>query len=329
MHTGDNNEDALGARTSHRGSLIWGLVVVLLGVIILWMSLSVSRNKADEVLLLPLTASPSVVAASSWVHEMSTPMPASKPTLPPTPSIPSPSATPISLALDPVDRNSDWNPFFQTFDDVEMALVPPGCFKMGSVGVYSNEAPVHDQCFDTPFWIDVYEVTNGQYGTPGYFRGDRLPRETISWFEAAAFCATRDMRLPTEAEWEYAARGPDSPLYPWGNRFEEDYVVYRGNSDGHTGDIGGIAASQSWVGAVDMSGNVGEWVSSLYWLYPYDSSDGREVSGTIDGVNPRVIRGGSWWTIYPLDLRAMTRSWSIPTNASITVGFRCARSYAQ
>ncbi|MBN1430924.1 MAG: SUMF1/EgtB/PvdO family nonheme iron enzyme [Anaerolineae bacterium] len=276
-------------------------------------------------LSLPVTAQPprSMVTPTSIRPSM--------PTHTPTPmTIPSPEHTinpALVLASAGVRGNSDWVPYSQTFDGVEMALVPVGCFEMGSMGVYSNEAPVHEQCFDAPFWIDVYEVSNEQYGSSGYFQGDNLPRELVSWFDAAAFCKGRGMRLPTEAEWEYASRGPDGLLYPWGGRFLENGVVYRGNSDGHTRGIDTGAGNQSWVGAFDMSGNVGEWVSSLYRVYPYDAMDGREVGGDIDGTNARVIRGGSWWTVYPLDLRAATRYGSIPTNVSNHVGFRCARSH--
>lgn len=251
----------------------------------------------------------------------------------PTPSItpsPAPTADPaLDLAEQGVDDNSDWTAYIQTFDEVKMALVPVGCFRMGAVGVYRNEVPVHEICFNTPFWIDMSEVSNNQYGAPGYFEGDELPHETVSWFEAVAFCEVRGGRLPTEAEWEYAARGPDDLPYPWGARFVDGYAVYRNNSGGSTQCTDRRPDGQSWVGALDMSGNVGEWVSSLYKLYPYDAMDGREADGSTDGVNARVIRGGSWWTVYPLDLRTAVRYGSIPTNVSNYVGFRCARSYQE
>jgi formylglycine-generating enzyme required for sulfatase activity len=105
-----------------------------------------------------------------------------------------------------------------------MALVPAGCFPMGSNDGDFDEQPVHQICFDTPFWIDVTEVTNGQFAalsgqaerSSNWTDADR-PRETVTWVEADAFCRLRGARLPTEAEWEYAAREPDGLVYPWGN----------------------------------------------------------------------------------------------------------------
>lgn len=83
--------------------------------------------------------------------------------------------------------------------------------------------------------------------------GDERPVENITWFEAHTFCELRDTRLPTEAEWEYAARGPDNLNYPWGNEFEEDFVVYQNNSDDQTATVGSRTPGASWVGTLDMS----------------------------------------------------------------------------
>ena len=111
--------------------------------------------------------------------------------------------TPRSLGFEPVTRNDDWAPFVEKFDGVEMALVPAGCLKMGSTDEqvddamrqcerlrgagncerswYQHEQPVETLCFDEPFWIDVYEVTNVQYGSSGEWSGDELPREQVNW----------------------------------------------------------------------------------------------------------------------------------------------------
>lgn len=222
----------------------------------------------------------------------------------------------------PVTANFQWTPVFQEFDGVEMALVPVGCFMMGSESGDSDEVPVHEQCFDEPFWIDAYEVTNAQYGSEGSFSGDNLPREPVDWYKATAHCESRGARLPTEAEWEYAARGPDGLVFPWGNELIADNVVYDQNSGGATADVGSRPDGASWVGAYDMSGNVWEWVSSLYQDYPYDATDGREVDGVSDA---RVRRGGSGNDNSSL-LRAADRNWNLPDIMFSGLGFRCARS---
>lgn len=214
----------------------------------------------------------------------------------------------------------------QDFDGVPMVLVPAGCFMMGS----GREA--HEQCFDQPFWIDQTEVTQAQFARLGgvkanvnRFTGDQRPVERITWFEARDFCALRGARLPTEAEWEYAARGPDNLVYPWGNEFIADNVVYRGNSGYQTANVGSRPGGASWVGALDMSGNVGEWTGSLYEPYPYDATDGREA----DTVNRRNVlstgRGGSFGDTGD-DLRAAGRNYRYPDYVNLNIGYRCARS---
>jgi len=234
---------------------------------------------------------------------------------------------PIGFPGNPATSNAGWAPLIREFDGVPMALVPIGCFMMGSTDGDDDELPVHQQCFVEPFWIDVYEVTNAQYGSVGAFYGDLLPREVISWFAATAYCEGRGARLPTEAEWEYAARGPDALIYPWGNEFIADYVTYDLNAiwTTHTTDVGSRPEGVSWVGAYDMGGNVWEWVSSLYMPYPYDATDGREVGAHIDSVSRRVVRGGSYH--HPdLSARAANRRWVHPTGAQAYYGMRCARS---
>jgi formylglycine-generating enzyme required for sulfatase activity len=225
-------------------------------------------------------------------------------------------------------RNTDWEPFIQAFDGVEMVLVPAGCFMMGSENGEDDERPVHEVCFDDPFWLDRYEVTNGQFAQfngqaelPSYSTEDNRPREQVTWFEARTFCESRGGRLPTEAEWEYAARGPENWEYPWGNEFDGVRVVWNTTQ---TMDVGSIPNGSSWVGALDLSGNVWEWVSSLYWSYPYDASDGRESN--IDTTNSRVLRGSSWWDDNALNRRVGYRFKFNPVFGYRNRGFRCARS---
>jgi formylglycine-generating enzyme required for sulfatase activity len=232
-----------------------------------------------------------------------------------------------------VTFNKQWTLQFQTFNGVEMALVPSGCFVMGSANGDSNEQPVTKICFDKPFWIDRTEVTQGQFkalagkaANPPAFVGDNRPVENVTWFEARDYCASRGARLPTEAEWEYAARGPDALIYPWGNAFRRTNVVYWTSSDQQTAEVGSRPEGASWVGALDMSGNVEEWTNSIYRPYPYDANDGRERDSDASVV--RVLRGGSWNN--PFDsgnLRTAYRGRDFASVSYFVDGFRCAHSY--
>lgn len=219
-----------------------------------------------------------------------------------------------------------WRAVIETIDGVEMALVPPGCFPMGSAANAGedDEYPRHIQCFDAPFWIDRYEVSNDDYGSVGYHRGETLPRDSVSWADAAAYCAARDARLPTEAEWEYAARGPKAPVYPWGDDFIDSNVVSSWQVTARrTEPVTGRSAGVSWVGAHNMSGNVWEWTSTLYAPYPYDADDGREDE--TDMFAPRVVRGGSCCSYIIADVRAAYRFPVAPFMQDSNIGFRCVR----
>lgn len=246
-----------------------------------------------------------------------------------------------------ISQNRDWQPVEQTFNGITMVLVPAGCFTMGSTSEqitysmslggtsdwFADEQPAHRQCFDTPFWIDKYEVKQsdfirlgGQKANPNAFDGADRPIEQITWFEARHFCQLRGARLPTEAEWEYAARGPSNWLFPWGNEWSGVHAVWSGNSNGQSSPVGSYPNGVSWVGAYDMAGNVWEWVSSIYMPYPYDPSDGREADTGYRGDVLRVMKGGAWnrATYY---LRGNTRIRDNPTDFFDRGGFRCARSY--
>lgn len=257
--------------------------------------------------------------------------PSNTPTSTPTPT---PTLTPLEEALQRArtftgTQNSDWQPFEQDFNGVTMVLVPAGCFMMGSDNGDSDERPVHEQCFDEPFWIDKYEVTNEQYGSTGCTdrssQSDQ-PRNCVSWFDANDYCQSRNAQLPTEAQWEYAARGVESWIYPWGNDFVGDNAVYSSNSGSRTADVGSRPNGASWVGAMDMAGNVWEWTSSLFELYPYDADDGREQD-TGDRTDVlRVLRGGSFGSSSSY-LRSADRVRINPNVGSNYSGLRCLRSY--
>jgi formylglycine-generating enzyme required for sulfatase activity len=225
-------------------------------------------------------------------------------------------------------------PIATVIGDVEMVQVPAGCFLMGSGGNFEGERSVHEICFGAPFWIDRYEVTNdqfrrlnGQAEYPPDWPGPNHPRTSVALGEAQAFCEDmRGARLPTEAEWEYAARGPHSRVYPWGNEFVAGNVVYDSIAPE---EVGSRREGMSWVGAYDMSGNVWEWVSTIYHAYPYPTP-GSDVetdewlsNGDISSFH--VLRGGSFLSIGD-GLRTAFRLTGLPVSAVLDYGFRCARS---
>jgi formylglycine-generating enzyme required for sulfatase activity len=288
--------------------------------------------------------------AESWTD---TPTPTFTPSLTPT-LTPTTTAT-LPPGFEPMTRNADWTPIEQDFDGVTMVLVPAGCFMMGNdpqaqywdgskwvTGVPNGG----EQCFDAPFWIDKTEVTQAQFvqfsgekANANAFSGDNHPVERVTWYEAWDFCEQRDGRLPSESEWEYATRGPDNLIYPWGDEWSENSLVWSGNSDNQTADIGSRTGGVSWVGAYDLSGNVWEWVSTIYgrydynadlftsiYVYPYQEGDGREIIDD-DNTKIRVLRGDSWYNSNIDYFRAAVRYWFNPSNVSNDVGFRCARNY--
>jgi iron(II)-dependent oxidoreductase len=236
------------------------------------------------------------------------------------------------LAEQGVSANAEWEPAIEEFEGVPMALVPVGCFMMGSQVFNEDERPEHEQCFDQPFWIDVYEVTNKQFGEADleclpWSSGDDQPHICATWFEAVAHCASRGARLPTEAEWEYAARGPDGLIYPWGDDFLYENII--AGRHGNPLTVGSKPAGAAWIGALDMSGNAEEWVSSWYSPYPYDPEDGRESLDNPAGYEYRVQRGGGFLTGDPSwRIRGAYRNWFEPEFTKYTKpGFRCARDY--
>jgi formylglycine-generating enzyme required for sulfatase activity len=221
----------------------------------------------------------------------------------------------------PITSNADWEPFVRPLENGEMLLVPAGCFTMGHEDGRRDERPVQEVCFNEAFWIDRYEVTNAQFGERGAFAGDTRPRENLTWYEARDYCASRGVRLPTEAEWEYAARGPDSLIYPWGNELINDNLWFDQNWNAETTNVGSYPNGVSWVGAYDMAGNVWEWTSSLYRPYPYNANDGREDPN--DTANLRVYRGGLG-SYVDYGVSSAKRFRAFPDYRDWFIGFRCA-----
>jgi formylglycine-generating enzyme required for sulfatase activity len=231
--------------------------------------------------------------------------------------------------------------------DVDTVDVPPGDVLLGndprpSRGPASrDEVPQHDVVV-AAVSLSRTPVTNGQYRefvratghpAPPHWPGgalpvalDRHPVTYVDWLDATAFCRWAGARLPTEAEWEKAARGTDRRLFPWGDDDTPGLARHgRGMKHGSTSPVGAHPDGASAYGLDDMAGNVWEWVSSVHAPYPYDPRDGREDPGS--GL-PRVLRGGSYASPTSRNLRCAARSRSAPGRRSSHIGFRAARPAA-
>ncbi|HRE47173.1 MAG TPA: SUMF1/EgtB/PvdO family nonheme iron enzyme [Aggregatilineales bacterium] len=246
-----------------------------------------------------------------------------------------PTPTPLSM----ITENAAWTPLVRTVDGVPMALVPPGCFMMGSEGGEANEKPAHRVCVEQSFWIDQMEVSSAQFQAAGGnatdttpAKGADHPRTGVTWTEAFTFCTLRGGRLPTEAEWEYAARGVDGWLYPWGNEFEPANAAFGQGGEEQSAPMGSHPGGISWVGTYDQSGNAAEWVNTIYnptrFPYPYRYDDGREQYDAAPKEVKRVVRGGSYADA-PNHLRATYRDGVSERETAPTLGFRCARDDAE
>jgi formylglycine-generating enzyme required for sulfatase activity len=304
---------------------------------------------AQETQSAVLTEQFSAGSTATYIVQLSLTAPATN-----TPEAPTATLTPDMpeaerVALQDVTSNTEWESlvgeggYVREFNGVEMVLVPAGCFVMGNDrdayfwngSNYVQNVPDGDQqCFDEPFWVDKTEVTQadfdrlgGEQADPPAFDGASRPIEDITWFEARDFCVLRGGRLPTEAEWEYVARGPDELYFPWGNDWNTNNAVWNRSSSQGTADVGSILAGASWVGALDMSGNVWEWTRSVYLDYPYVVSDGREADLDDETDVRYPLRGGSWYDTEYESLRSATRNWFFPNYWDFSFGFRCVLSY--
>ena len=249
-------------------------------------------------------------------------------------------------------------------DGSMMVYVPAGEFTMGSPeGEGDDDEHPQHSVYVSGFWIDQTEVTNEQYrkcvqdeacrapaaydwGEPTYSywstysdssKADH-PVVSVSWQDAKAYCEWADKGLPTEAEWEKAARGTDRRKYPWGNSFDgsklnfcEDAHCGSAHNDSSADDgyqrtapVGSYAAGASPYGSLDMAGNVWEWCQDWYDGGYYARSPGRDPQGPNSGVL-RVVRGGSS-SDNEKDTRATNRHWSDIVGRHDNVGFRCVSS---
>jgi formylglycine-generating enzyme required for sulfatase activity/predicted Ser/Thr protein kinase len=270
---------------------------------------------------------------------------------------------PPTLVLTPGDT------WVRPADEMVMVYVPAGEFEMGSTEGDDDEQPVHTVALDA-FWLDRTEVTNAQFAAFVNVQGNQEERGVpwldleyehclieqvdgefrpksgyadhpviyVTWYGAAAYCEWVGARLPTEAEWEYAARGELGYVYPWGDEFDcsrgnfddetqlDDYVVPGGEGcDGYerTAPVGSFPAGASWCGALDLAGNVWEWVADTYDGDYYESSPSRNPLGP-EEKNLKVLRGGSWSYLYE-SVRCANRGRYGRCDRYDFIGFRCAR----
>ncbi len=222
-----------------------------------------------------------------------------------------------------------------------MALIPAGEFRMGSPQAIGedDEHPQHSVYLKS-FFMDVTEVTQEDYEkvmgkNPSHFKGKNLPVEKVTWSEARAHCQTLGKRLPTEAEWEKAARGSRNLDFSWGSEVKSKAGNFCDNQcdkkwksiqfeDGYKNTSPVKSYSPNDYGLFDMSGNVYEWVKDWYHKDTYKESPYENPKGPETGTF-RVIRGGAW-DISPVALRNAYRFGLAPDSRSYSVGFRCAQS---
>jgi formylglycine-generating enzyme required for sulfatase activity len=216
----------------------------------------------------------------------------------------------------------------------------------------ATEQPAHEVCITVGYWIDKTEVTNesyqefvddGGYKTPEYWseagrkwlegkkvdqlpekcgpQKPELPRVCLTWFEAEAYAVWRGGKLPTEAEWEFAARGPKSLIFPWGNEWDEKKANVVNSVE--LTPVGSYPDGASWVGALDMSGNAMEWVNDWRAVTYYKDSPKNDPQGPEKG-SIKVEKGG-WWGSIPFVARAAYRHFEDPpTYSDHHIGFRIA-----
>ncbi len=212
-----------------------------------------------------------------------------------------------------------------------MVWIPAGEFTMGSDGkIYAIEKPVHQVYLDG-YWMYKNDVTVAQYrkfctatgrqmpDAPNWGWQDNHPVVNVSWDDAKAYADWAGVALPTEAEWEKAARGTEGRIYPWGN--EWDAVKCQFNKQ-ETAPVGSFPAGASPYGCLDMAGNVWQWCADWYGADYYSNSPSRNPTGP-ETAYWRVLRGGSWSNDSSAYLRASNRVSGAPSGRGGSIGFRC------
>ena len=319
------------------GSTIFSTVVAV-GLVVLFGGFF-SWSRAPILVTPTPTPRPPTPTATQAIVLQATPTPAA---IPPTPT-PRPSATPTMTPLpgavvEPENAASP-TPTEPPRPEEDMIDIPAGSFTMGSDSGEPNEGPA--QTIDLPAYaIDRFEVTNDDfalfvaatgYQTEAEAKGSNKtwqsytegngnhPVVKVTWQDATAFCEWLDKRLPTEAEWEKAARGPEGLLYPWGDAYESGRANLKDTGIRGTVAVGSFATGASPYGVEDMAGNVWEWAADAFEAYPNSSYQDPFYGDTL-----RVTRGGGWFD-EEAQARATNRSAAAPDAANDDLGFRCVR----
>ena len=228
-------------------------------------------------------------------------------------------------------------------DGLPMVWVPAGEFTMGSndADADKSEQPPHRVRL-SGFWIQKYEVTNQAFKAFCDATGYTFPPEStqpldepvcaLSWIHCNDYATHYGLKRPTEAQWEYAGRGPSSLVYPWGNAMGADDICcwwfHRNENPGrNTFAVGANPSDKSWCGVYDLAGNIREWVYDLWDEKYYSRSPVQDPTGPA-GQHSRmqgcVLRGGDWFTARDEDLRLYRRSSCRLSTWDRLAGFRCA-----
>ena len=261
-------------------------------------------------------------------------------------------ATPSTVPTPAVVVHEAGETMISPTDGMPLVYIPAGEFEMGSTSGNPDSAPIHTVVLNG-YWMDSTEVTNAMFAnflnavgnqTEGgttwvnprsplvqIFEKDgtwqikpeveNYPIVGVSWYGAAAYCEWTGRRLPTEAEWEYAARGDDGRRFPWGNEVDCKYAHYSGCGKG-TLAVDALPLGVSPFGIFNMAGNVAEWVNDRYAADYYQESPMLNPTGPSNGYS-RVVRGGYWGDTY-LALRSTRREGVGADKHNNGVGFRCA-----
>jgi len=252
-------------------------------------------------------------------------------------------APPLAAQLERLRKSKPSEP--ARVQETPMAVIPAGPFEMGASGTQAleDERPRHRVALDA-YSIDLYEVAAAQYGeflaatgraAPWLWETVNLDQHAdrpvigVDWQDADAYCRWKGKRLPTEAEWEKAARGTDSRVYPWGNQLPTDEVANfaigaRFSYSQALMPVRAYESGKSPFGLYHMAGNVWEWVADWYRSNYYEYSPEANPSGPESGQF-KVLRGGSWSDL-PKYLLTYGRFKLPPETRNSYTGFRCARS---